>query len=107
MRIKYNRRTSMTLDQLADELWLTMYVQERERDIGITQGRYYCNFIGLEVKQGGVLVGEHGNGSTVDRAIRNYCKKISNKHLVFNANSKERYEMMSPTILPVWTEEEV
>jgi hypothetical protein len=54
--------------------------------------RFTAEFSNSEIKEGNLLIGTYGNGSTPEEAIKNYCEKISNKLIVFNAMSKVREE---------------
>ena len=67
--------------------------------------KYYVKFQSCDVKDGIMLRGEHGNGNTISAAIKDYCIKISNKNLVFNAmNPEKRREIKAPSLFYKTTE---
>lgn len=62
--------------------------------------RFCANFENCDISENGFLIGEYENGETPEEALINYCKRISNKTIVFNGNSKseQRYECPVLTI---------
>ena len=105
MKITYHNNPDITLDDFAAKYGLSMNVRERTDWAERGLYRFYASFGRLEVKVGGGLLSEYGDGATPEEAITNYCELISNKHLVRDAYQETRIEFISPTILPIWTEE--
>ena len=61
--------------------------------------RFYVNFPKGEVMEGNSLIGCSGNGDTIDEALKEFCKLISNKTIAFNAFSKERKNIQIPKLV--------
>lgn len=61
--------------------------------------KYYVTFDGGEVKDGDVLVGVTGNGSSIDEAITDYCNQVSGRIMVFWAFSESRTEIELPKLI--------
>jgi len=61
--------------------------------------RYYACFDKAELLIDGHLIGSFGNGDTIDDAIKDYCRQISNCLIVFGAYSSERKEMKLPKLV--------
>ena len=84
--IKFKKAAMEILDfEKQYNLELTVYERDPEaKDLP----RYYTHFDSAEIKVGKCcLSGESGNGSTPEQAIKDYCRKISNKTLVIDAMS--------------------
>lgn len=62
-------------------------------------GKFYVNFPGGDIKEGKMLCSKSGDGNTIDEALKNYCKQISNQTMVFNAFSDERKEIKIPKLI--------
>lgn len=61
--------------------------------------RYHASFDDAEIKVGIGLLGEYGDGNTPEEAIKDYCKKISNKTLIIDAmSSTNRREIDVPEL---------
>ena len=56
-------------------------------------GNIYVSYENSKVKDGCMLAGIVGRGSTFEYACEEYLKKISGKTLVFNAISESRQEV--------------
>lgn len=56
-----------------------------ERPKSDTVSKYYVSFEEGEVMEGGCLIGSHGNGSTIDEAIKDYCRQVETKRMAFGA----------------------
>ena len=77
-----------TLFELADLLCT------RVRLVQQSATRWTLSLMGVEVKDGVVLVSLYGDGVTPDAARENYCQKIENSLLVINAtNPQTRFEL--------------
>jgi hypothetical protein len=61
--------------------------------------RFYVSFKDGEVMQGGCLVSCSGNGNTVDEALKDYSKQISDKRLAFGAYTPQRKEIQFPKVI--------
>lgn len=94
MKIEYHYIPTMTIEQFAEKHDLTMAIFERKG--GHPSVRFYAHFKNAEVKDGSVLIGEHGNGPTEGEAIADYARKISGKRLVLNAYDEKRLEIDVP-----------
>lgn len=84
--IKFKKAAMEILDfEKQYNLELTVYEKDPEaKDLP----RYYTRFDSAETKVGKCcLLGESGDGNTPEEAIKDYCKKISNKILVIDAMS--------------------
>jgi len=79
-------------DLLKKEIVLHRYVT-------ISPPFWSCSFERCEVKEGSMLVGEHGRGKTPTEAINDYAASLAGKTLVFNAYSDNRQEFRFPTNL--------
>lgn len=84
---------AMSLTEFSDKHALTLEVRERPAN---GCARYYAHFKDTELSRGSMLVSEHGNGSTVDEAIRDYCQLIQGQRLVVNAMRPMRREIDIP-----------
>lgn len=62
--------------------------------VRMRSGRYIVSFAHCEVKNGGFLKSCDGVGDTVEDAANEYMAQISGKTLVFNAESKNREEVI-------------
>jgi len=87
----------MTLEEFADANNLEMEVHERQLPDG-HPARFYAEFKNCEVKQGGCLIGTYGDGATPGEAIANYAPQIALKHLVINAGTPQRMEIIAPKL---------
>jgi hypothetical protein len=87
----------VTIQAFADGHGLEMHVHQRAL-VPFPKGTYYANFPDAEIKDGYVLVGEHGNGDTPEEAIADYARKISGKLLVLHAGADNRSEIQVPTL---------
>jgi len=63
------------------------------------KSRYYARFHGAELLDNGMLIGEQGNGGTIDRAIKDYCVKVSGETIVFYAGTPNRKEIKFPRLV--------
>lgn len=92
MKITTDTIRQGTIGEFAAEFGLTMNVRERRVPIG-SRNRFYAHFDDCEVKDGCVLIGEYGNGSTPEEAIADYATKISMKQIVVGAFTNGRKEI--------------
>lgn len=101
MQIDMKPLPRMTLEEFADRHGLTMEVAERHPCDWSAPGhfqRYYAHFKSAEVKEGNILKGVFGNGSTTEEAIENYAREISRKRLVLDAYKGTRRELEVPCL---------
>jgi len=72
----------MNLYEYADiidaRLWITQYAKRR----------FIAVFEYAEIKEGGCLWRDYGNGKTLQEAVNDYKNKIVGKTLVFHAGNK-------------------
>ena len=92
MKVDVTPLERMSVQEFANKHGLTMKVDERATNYW-PDARWYARFDNFELKEGSCLVSTYGNGSTVDEAIANYCKEISEKHGVINAYHVSRKEI--------------
>lgn len=59
---------------------------------------FTLSFEGAEVMENGCLIGEHGNGYSIDEALHDYAKSIQCKQIAINAYSDHRKEIMLPRL---------
>lgn len=90
MKIRREMLPTQPFEELAEAHDLTLVVEERTPRETLKYGlpRFYCHFDGAEVKEGGALIGEAGNGDTEAQAIRAYAGLLSGTTLVRNAMSQ-------------------
>lgn len=96
MRIERETVAETTLVQFAEEHDLTMLVVERA-DSALP--RYYARFKHAEIKDGSILTGVFGNGTTEQEAIRAYGARISMRVLVIEAYSDQRRVIHVPRLV--------
>lgn len=66
------------------------------------QGTRWCaHFQYCEIKHGGCLLSEHGNGNTPLEAISKYFDLIRGQNIVFNTTSDNRREFEVPQSITV------
>ena len=99
MKITIERANRQTIEQFAEQHGLEMNVVERDSGFHGTNGQFYAHFKHAETKDGCILCGEHGNGITPEKAIRDYGKKISEKTLVIDSMGKNRRTIHVPIIV--------
>ncbi len=78
------------------EIEVELELKERAETLNLP--RYYVSFPGCEVIEGRFLYGNIGNGETMDEALADYAKQLSNKTIVFNAYTNEREEIECPKL---------
>jgi len=88
----------ITLKQFAEKHNLILEIHERTKDP--KPDKYYAHFENSDIKDGRVLRGVFGNGSTEAFAISDYAKEISGQILILNAwnSTKKRREIHVPTL---------
>ena len=92
MKITVNKIKEGTLEEFADEYDLEMVVKERSNPSDPSK-KFYAKFPRCEILKRSLLIGKFGDGETVEDAIRDYAKQISEELLVKNAHTKERQEI--------------
>lgn len=103
MKVKlFERSKTMTLARFADENNLVLEIHERNsEDLGerwTPKSRYFTQFEHCDVKEGNVLCGIYGNGSSQDEAMLDYAKQISGKTLVVFDLEIGRREIYCPIL---------
>lgn len=83
------------------EIGYELVVNERPIHAGSPArlSRYYVQFEKAEVMEGGCLAGKYGNGNTIDEAIKDYCREVSNCRVAFGAYTNERKEIQFPKLV--------
>jgi hypothetical protein len=89
----------MTGEEFADKYGLVMVVDEILKD-----AEFHARLQGVEVKDGGVLIGAYGMGWAPDLAILNYWTQILGKTIVIDAYKSTRREIDVPRILDLGLE---
>ncbi|MCK9447077.1 hypothetical protein M0Q50_09525 [bacterium] len=85
---------------------ITDYENEISRELVVTERRecgdlprYHVSFKGSEIKSKSFLIASYGNVDTIDAAIIDYCKNISEKTIVFGAYTSNRIEYYLPKLI--------
>lgn len=107
MKVKYEFKNDITLEELAKRHNLVMRVIERDARFREKNMRFYAKFEGVEAKGNFSLTSVYGDGNTGEEAIFNYCKEISNRVLVKDAYKDTRVEIDVPTVICAYKEEKV
>lgn len=100
---KMNQKVKIDLLDFAEIIGAELQIRERLHG-PISKKRklkkYYAHFINCESKEGLTLVGYSGDGNTINKALADYAKQISNKLLVFDSNAGcMRRQIYSPTVI--------
>jgi hypothetical protein len=91
MKIEFEAIPTGTIEEFADHYGLTMFVSERETDVG-DKDRYCASFRGVEVREGRCLASRSGFGPTPEAAIADYARWLSLKPIAINAFQPERID---------------
>lgn len=95
MKINYIKEQEL-LD-FEKEIGVELIVDERKKP---SKGcRFYARFEKSEIKEGDCLRGAFGNGDTINEALMDYCKEISNGLLVLNSYTCNRREIQVPKLM--------
>jgi hypothetical protein len=96
-----NLITTKEILDFEKEVGYQLVVNERALHAGSPArlSKYYVQFEHAEVMEGGCLAGKYGNGSTIDEAIKDYCKEVSNCKIAFGAYTPERKEVQFPKLV--------
>ena len=95
--MKFNLIETKEILDLEKEIGFELVVNERHKST--TASRYYVNFEGGEVMEGGCLVGSCGDGNTIDEAIIDYCQQVETKRMAFGAYTDNRKEIVLPKLV--------
>ena len=102
MNIEMHVAERSDLSEFADKHGLVMEIHERRpHDMGSRwseDSRYFAHFKDCEVKDGSVLCGAFGNGSSPEAAMLEYTSDISEKLLVVGAGTSLRREIRAPIL---------
>ncbi len=94
MEIERNLIDRVSIEQFAEKNDLVMVVDERGINIRTASQyqffRFYASFKCVEVKSGGILFGEHGDGDTEEEAIYDYARRISGELIVVDAGDPRK-----------------
>lgn len=91
MKIEFEAIPTGTIEDFADRYGLTMFVRERDTDVG-DKDRYCASFRSVEVREGGCLTSRAGFGPTPEAAIADYARWLSLKPIAINAFQSERID---------------
>jgi len=83
------------------EIFYELVATERAIHAGSPVGllKWSVQFENSEVMARGCLANIYGNGNTIDEAVKDYCKIVSNCKIAFNAYSDERKEIQFPKLV--------
>lgn len=85
----------MQIEQIADlidvEISLTYFPNQ--------DGRWCARFDGGNVRDGGTLIGTHGNAKTPDAAISDYCRQVAGRPMYFYVGDNQSKEFKMPADL--------
>ena len=77
---------------------ISVELELKERSEKSNLPKYYVSFPGGEVMYRSTLSSSFGNGETMDEALEDYAKQISNETLVFGAHGISRREIKCPRL---------
>lgn len=79
----------------ADKHGLVMVVNERPTN---GRDRFYASFRGVEIMDGGCLVGAFSNGATENDAIAAYAERLSLQQIAIFSGMEERTNVRVPRL---------
>lgn len=82
MKIEYNCTQKMTIEEFADAHQLIMEVGTNECRPPLYKLRFHARLKGVDIADGGILIGAYGRGDTGEEAIDDYTRQISGKDVV-------------------------
>ena len=91
----YARRKWYTIARKPTPKSIADFARFRQLHLTITEqsdNRWTASFDGIEVKEGPILRGVYGDGTTPLGAVSDYIRQIRGQPLVHNAYSKKRRE---------------
>ena len=99
--MKLNLITTKEILDFEKEIGYELVVNERAIHAGSPArlSKYYVQFEKAEVMEGGCLIEKHGDGNTIDEAIKDYCREVSNCRIAFGAYTNERKEIQFPKLV--------
>jgi len=99
--MKLNLISTKEILDFEKEIGYELVVNERAMHAGSPAriSRYYVQFEKAEVMIGGCLASKYGNGDTIDEAIKDYCREVSNCRVAFSAYTNERKEIQFPKLV--------
>lgn len=84
---------TMEITDLETELGVQLKIREKPKKIGLMP--FYVQFEDSEVKASvGFQKGIFGSGQTIDAALLDYAKKISERRIVVNVEKRGRVESL-------------
>lgn len=101
MRVeKFSERKKLEILDLEKEIGVELVAYERPPHlVDVPEHRWYVRFEHSDIKKGSFLVGMSGDGASVNDAIINYCRLISDKTMVINDMSPDkRVEIAVPEL---------
>lgn len=101
IKMKLNLITTKEILDFEKEISYKLVVNERAVHAGSPARlpKYYAKFEKAEVMEDGFLAGKYGNGNTIDEAIKDYCREVSNCCIAFGACTNEREEVQFPKLV--------
>src|ERR1035437_5554486 len=95
--MKLNLISTKEILDVEKEIGYELEVNERPSHMNLH--KYYVSFKNGETMEGCCLVSHSGNGNTIDEALIDYCKQISNRRMVFGSMTPEREEILLPKLV--------
>lgn len=99
--MKLNLITCKEITDYESEIGVELVVTERAINSESRKGlyRYYALFEDTAIMDSSCLLYAHGNGNTIDEAIKDYCYRISNKKVAVNAFTPSRRNLIIPKLI--------
>jgi len=99
--MKLNLIQTKEILDIEKEIGYELVVNERAIHAGSPArlSKYYVQFEKADVMEGGCLASKYGNGNTIDEAIKDYCREVSNCRVAFGAYTNERKEIQFPKLV--------
>ena len=105
--MKFNLLRTVEILDYSKELGSDLLAVERQINSSTPAGvdRFYVYFDDGEVMENGMLLSDHGNGNTINEALKDYANRISGKRLAFYATTQNRIEVVMPKLVHTKYEE--
>lgn len=98
MKIEKHLKKEMTLEKFAEKHDLIMQIYDRGTR-RLFFKRYFAHFKNADIEEGGLLKSETGDGDTINEAIDDYARKISERTLVVDGNTKNDRRIEVPILI--------
>lgn len=97
--MKLNLISTKEIIDFEKEIGIELVVNERKIKQGSDLKRLYVSFENSDVMSNGFLIGKYGDGNTIDEALKDYCKKVSNCLIAYIPSTKIRREIQFPKLI--------